>query len=114
MTDWNKQFPIYLQLTERLSQALLAGRPPDGEAMPSVRVLAAEYALNPLTVNRALQAMVEAGLIESRRGIGMFVLPEARSRLHEQERSRFLNTEWPQLLAKLKQLGITANDLNWD
>lgn len=113
MADWNNQSPIYLQLADRLSQSLLEGQPPEGEAMPSVRVLAAEFALNPLTVNRALQAMVEAGLLESRRGLGMFVLPQARARLRESERARFLETEWPLLVAKLERLGICAADLTW-
>lgn len=81
--------------------------------MPSVRVLAAEFALNPLTVNRALQAMVDAGLLESRRGLGMFVLPQASERLRASERERFLLTEWPQLVAKLERLGISAADLTW-
>ncbi len=113
MADWNNQSPIYLQLADRLSQNLLDGQPPEGAAMPSVRVLAAEFALNPLTVNRALQAMVDAGLLESRRGLGMFVLPQASERLRASERERFLQTEWPQLVAKLERLGISAADLTW-
>jgi GntR family transcriptional regulator len=113
MADWNNQSPIYLQLADRLGQALLDGSPPEGEAMPSVRMLAAEFGLNPLTVNRALQAMVDAGLLESRRGLGMFVLPQASERLRAAERERFLNTEWPALAAKLQRLGITPADLIW-
>ncbi|WP_051534822.1 GntR family transcriptional regulator [Deefgea rivuli] len=113
MADWNNQSPIYLQLADRLSQNLLDGQPPEGASMPSVRVLAAEFGLNPLTVNRALQAMVDAGLLESRRGLGMFVLPQASERLRASERERFLQSEWPLLVAKLKRLGINAADLTW-
>ncbi|WP_373974059.1 GntR family transcriptional regulator [Chitinibacter sp. SCUT-21] len=113
MTDWNNQSPIYLQLADRLGQALLDGIPPEGEAMPSVRVLAAEYGLNPLTVNRALQSMVDAGLLESRRGLGMFVLPNASERLRATERERFLSSEWPLLAAKLRRLGLGPSDLQW-
>ncbi|MCB5197155.1 GntR family transcriptional regulator [Deefgea salmonis] len=113
MADWNNQSPIYLQLAEHLSQALLDGQPQEGQAMPSVRLLAAEYGLNPLTVNRALQAMVEAGLLESRRGLGMFVLPQASERLRAADRARFLSQEWPLLRAKLQRLGISASDLDW-
>jgi GntR family transcriptional regulator len=113
MADWNNQSPIYLQLADRLSQNLLDGQPLEGASMPSVRVLAAEFALNPLTVNRALQAMVDAGLLESRRGLGMFVLPQASERLRASERERFLTTEWPLLVAKLQRLGISAADLTW-
>ena len=114
MAEWNSQAPIYLQLADRLGQALLDGNPAEGDAMPSVRVLAAEFGLNPLTVNRALQSMVDAGLLESRRGLGMFVLPDAQTRLRESERRRFLSEEWPQLVARLQRLGLKAADLNWD
>ena len=113
MADWNNQSPIYLQLADRLSQNLLDGQPPEGTAMPSVRVLAAEFSLNPLTVNRALQAMVDGELLESRRGLGMFVLPQASERLRASERERFLSSEWPLLVSKLQRLGITAADLTW-
>ena len=114
MTTWNAQQPIYQQLADQLAAGLLDGQPPEGDAMPSVRALAARHLLNPLTVNRALQALTDADLLESRRGLGMFVRPGAPQRLKAAERERFLDTEWPQLRARLRRLGLNANDLNWE
>ena len=114
MQTWDHQSPIYQQLADRLTACLLDGELPEGQAMPSVRTLASRYLLNPLTVNRALQALGEDGLLETRRGLGFFVRPGARERLREVERERFLSTEWPQLRARLRRLGLNANDLNWE
>ena len=114
MHTWNETTPIYRQLADRLTGQLLAGDPPEGEAMPSVRVLASQYLINPLTVGRALQVLVEDGLVESRRGVGMYVQNGARSRLRHSERDRFLNQEWPALRARLRQLGIKPDELHWD
>jgi len=113
MHPWNETAPIYRQLADHLTGQLLAGDPPEGEAMPSVRVLASQYLINPLTVGRALQVLVEDGLVESRRGVGMFVQRGARERLRRSERARFLTQEWPALLARLRSLGINADELNW-
>ena len=114
MHTWNDTAPIYQQLADRLAVQLLDGAPPEGEAMPSVRNLASQYLINPLTVSRALQALVDNGLVESRRGMGMYVMPGARRRLLHSEREQFLQKEWPALREKLKRLGIGANDLNWE
>lgn len=114
MHTWSDALPIYRQLADRLAAQLLDGEPPEGEPMPSVRALASRYLINPLTVSRAMQALVDDGLVESRRGIGMYVQPGARQRLRETERDRFLREEWPALAARLKRLGIRANDLNWE
>jgi len=114
MHTWNDSAPIYQQLADRLAVQLLDGAPPEGEAMPSVRNLASTYLINPLTVGRALQTLVDNGLVESRRGLGMYVRPGARRRLLNSEREQFLQTEWPALRDKLKRLGIGANDLNWE
>lgn len=114
MQTWDDRQPIYRQLAERLAGGLLDGDPPEGEAMPSVRVLASQYLLNPITVGRALQALSEDGLIESRRGVGMYVREGARQRLRQAERERFLNEEWPQLRQRLKRLGLDADDLEWE
>jgi len=111
---WTDQAPIYQQLADRLAVQLLDGSPPEGEALPSVRQLASTYVINPLTVTRALQALSEHGLIETRRGLGMFVTVGARTRLLRQEREQFLQKDWPALRAKLKRLGLTAKDLNWE
>ena len=114
MTTWDERQPIYQQLADLLAARLLDGEPPEGEAMPSVRALAGLHLLNPLTVNRALQAMADAGLLESRRGLGLFVVAGARDRLRAAERQRFLAEEWPRLRAKLRRLGIAAQQLDWD
>ena len=88
--------------------------PAEGEPMPSVRSLAGQYLLNPLTVNRALQALGDEGLLETRRGLGMYVRPGARQRLRDLERDRFLNDEWPRLRQRLRRLGLGPRDLNWE
>jgi GntR family transcriptional regulator len=113
MPVWHDRQPIYQQLADLLAASLLDGQPPEGDAMPSVRVLAAQYLLNPLTVNRALQALADNGLLESRRGLGLFVMAGARERLRAAERQRFLNDEWPRLRDKLRRLGIGAEQLDW-
>lgn len=113
MHSWNPQKPIYQQLADLLVADLLDGEPGEGEPMPSVRALAAQYLLNPLTVNRALQALDERGLIETRRGVGCYVLPGARKKLLSTERRRFLSEEWPRLRDRLRQLNINAQQLEW-
>lgn len=114
MQSWNDSSPIYQQLADRLAAQLLDGNPPEGAAMPSVRALASQYLINPLTVSRALQALVDNDLIESRRGVGMYVRDGARARLLRSERERFLNDEWPLLRERLRRLGLDAKDLNWE
>ena len=114
MQTWDQKQPIYQQLAGILAAQLLDGEPPEGEAMPSVRVLAGQYLLNPLTVNRALQALGEEGLLENRRGLGLYVTGGARQRLKAAERDRFLNTEWPRLRERLRRLDIGAEQLNWE
>jgi GntR family transcriptional regulator len=114
MQTWDHRQPIYQQLADILAARLLEGEPPEGEALPSVRALSAHYLLNPLTVNRALQALDEDGLLESRRGIGLYVRPGARERLKAAERQRFLTEEWPRLRERLRRLGLGAEHLNWE
>jgi GntR family transcriptional regulator len=114
MHVWNDTTPIYRQLADRLTGQLLSGDPPEGAAMPSVRALASQYVINPLTVGRALQVLVDDGLVESRRGVGMYVQAGARERLRKVERERFLAHEWPEIVARLRQLGIEAHELNWE
>lgn len=114
MHTWSDTVPIYRQLADRLAAQLLDGEPPEGEAMPSVRALAGRYLINPLTVSRALQSLVDDGLVESRRGLGMYVQAGARQRLRDAERERFLRQEWPALKARLKRLGLSPGDLSWE
>ncbi len=114
MQTWNERQPIYQQLADVLAGRLLDGDPQEGDAMPSVRALAGHFLLNPLTVSRALQALGDEGLLESRRGLGLFVRPGARETLKASERQRFLNTEWPRLRERLRRLDIGAEQLDWE
>ena len=114
MHTWDDRQPIYQQLADQLAAALLDGEPGEGAAMPSVRLLAAQHLLNPLTVNRALQALGDEGLIENRRGMGFYVTPGARERLRAAERQRFLQIEWPRLRERLRRLEIRPEQLNWE
>lgn len=114
MQTWDQKQPIYQQLADILAAQLLDGEPTEGDAMPSVRTLAGQYLLNPLTVNRALQTLGDEGVLENRRGLGLFVTAGARARLRAAERERFLQTEWPRLRERLRRLGIGAEQLNWE
>ena len=93
---------------------MLDGEPREGEAMPSVRALASSYLLNPLTVGRALQALSDDGLLENRRGLGLYVRAGAREHLRLLERQRFLEQEWPQLRLRLRRLGLRPEELDWE
>ncbi|MBU6258936.1 MAG: GntR family transcriptional regulator [Burkholderiales bacterium] len=114
MPHWNDRAPIYQQLADQLAAGLLDGDPAEGAAMPSVRALAGIHMLNPLTVNRALQALGDEGLLETRRGLGLYVVSGARERLRATERRRFLETEWPRLRERLHRLGIGPEQLDWE
>lgn len=108
---WNDSQPIYRQLKTRLIAQILDGELSDGDALPSVRTVATDGNINPLTVSKAYQELVDEALIESRRGLGMFVLPGARARLIDSERRRFLDEEWPQVLARILRLGLDPHTL---
>lgn len=108
---WDDSQPIYRQLRDRVVAMVLEGALPEGEALPSVRQVAAEYRLNPLTVLKAYQQLADEGLVEKRRGLGMFVAPGARSALMKDERSRFLTQEWPRVAATIQRLGLDAATL---
>lgn len=114
MQTWDHKLPIYQQLADQLAARLLDGELTEGEPMPSVRTLASTYLLNPLTVSRALQALGDEGLVETRRGLGIYVRPGARQKLKSVARERFLKDEWPQLRTRLRRLGIAAEQLNWE
>ena len=114
MQTWDHKLPIYQQLADQQAARLLDGDPAEGEALPSVRALASRYLINPLTVSRALQALGDEGLVETRRGLGIYVRPGARERLRRTERERFLNDEWPRLRDRLRRLGLGPQQLNWE
>ncbi|MFO1252144.1 GntR family transcriptional regulator [Inhella sp.] len=114
LNNWNDSAPIYRQLAQQLAGHLLDGEPAEGQPMPSVRQLAQQYLINPLTVSRALQSLVDEGFLEPRRGLGMYVTEGARRRLMQSERDSFLRDEWPVLRERLRRMGLTAKDLNWE
>ena len=108
---WNEDQPIYRQLRDRVVAMILEGVLGDGDALPSVRNVAAEYRLNPLTVLKGYQELVDEGLVEKKRGRGMFVNEGARKELLKAERGRFLDKEWPKVLATIARLGLEVGDL---
>ncbi|NQV86154.1 MAG: GntR family transcriptional regulator [Woeseiaceae bacterium] len=110
---WNEDQPIYRQLRDRVVAMILEQVLTDGDALPSVRNVAAEYRLNPLTVLKGYQELVDEGLVEKKRGRGMFVNEGARTKLLKAERQRFLEKEWPLVLATIERLDLNvANLLN--
>jgi GntR family transcriptional regulator len=109
--EWSDGAPIYRQLKERVVAMMLDGELGPGDALPSVRQVAAEYQLNPITVSRAYQELADEALVEKRRGLGMFVTEGAPEKLLASERERFLNEEWPAVLERIARLGLTAEQL---
>jgi GntR family transcriptional regulator len=110
-THWNDSQPIYWQLKERTVAMILDGTLAEGEPLPSVRTVASEFQLNPITVSKSYQALVDEGLVEKRRGLGMFVCQGARDNLIASERNKFLNDEWPAMLNRIDQLGLNIEQL---
>jgi GntR family transcriptional regulator len=110
-THWNDSQPIYWQLKERTVAMILDGTLAEGEALPSVRTVASEFQLNPITVSKSYQALVDEGLVEKRRGLGMFVCQGAHKNLIASERNKFLNDEWPAMLNRIDQLGLSIEQL---
>lgn len=103
---WNDRAPIYRQLRARVVAMILDGALNEGDPLPSVRQVAADYQINPLTVSKAYQELVDEHLVEKRRGLGMYIIEGARSTLLTSERERFLAEEWPALRARLQRLGL--------
>jgi DNA-binding transcriptional regulator YhcF (GntR family) len=111
MTEFNDSQPIYLQIRQRIIELILGGRLDQDRALPSVRQIATDLSVNPLTVTRAYQSLVDLGVVETRRGLGMFATQGARKTLLEHERSKFLSDEWPRILHQIEQLGLDAKNL---
>jgi GntR family transcriptional regulator len=109
--SWNDTDPIYRQLFDRMIELMLDGIFIDGDALPSVRQIASDHRINPITVSKAYQMLVDDGLVEKRRGLGMFVIEGAAARLALVERNKFLTEEWPQVCVKIKRLGFSTTDL---
>lgn len=109
--EWNDSQPIYRQLRDRVVAMILDGLLKGGDPLPSVRAVAAEARVNPLTVLKAYQGLADEQLVEKRRGLGMFVREGARDQLLRGERDRFLNEVWPPIRATIQRLGLTPDEL---
>jgi GntR family transcriptional regulator len=109
--EWNDGQPIYRQLHDRVVAMILDGVLKEGDPLPSVRNVAAEYRVNPLTVLKGYQQLVDEGLVETKRGRGMFINEGARSLLLQGERQKFLGEEWPRIYATIQRLGLNAKEL---
>ncbi len=109
--NWNDDQPIYRQLREKIAALILSGGIKDGDSLPSVRQIASDYQINHITVSKAYQELVDMELVEARRGMGMYVLPGAKEKLHGMEKEKFISAEVPALLARMRQLGISKKDL---
>ena len=109
--EWNDSQPIYRQVRDRVVAMILDGVLKEGDPLPSVRNVAAEYRVNPLTVLKGYQQLVDEGLVETRRGLGMFINAGARGLLLQGERQKFLGEEWPRVYATIQRLGLKAKEL---
>ncbi|HYK01189.1 MAG TPA: GntR family transcriptional regulator [Thermoanaerobaculia bacterium] len=109
--EWNDGQPIYRQLRERVVVMILDGVLREGDPLPSVRTVAAEYRINPITVLKAYQQLVDEQLVEMKRGRGMFINAGARNLLLRGERQKFLEEQWPRIAATIQRLGLTAEEL---
>ncbi len=108
---WNDKDPIYRQLRDRIVEMILEGIFNDGDSLPSVRQMASEHRINPITVSKAVQMLVDDELVEKRRGLGMFVAEGARAKLTEMERHQFLEQEWPAICEKIDRLSLSTEEL---
>jgi len=111
MDDFHTSQPIFVQIRQRLAEMILRGNVTEGEALPSVRQIAADLSVNPLTVTKAFDALVDLGVVEKRRGLGMFVTPGARAQLLTHERDKFLKEDWPRIAAQIKALDLDLKSL---
>lgn len=109
--DWKEDQPIYRQLRDKVASAILEGSLKEGEALPSVRNVAMQMQINPLTASKAYQELVNQELVEKRRGLGMFVIEGARDKLLQGEKKKFLEKEWPEIVARIQALEMDIDDL---
>lgn len=110
-SNWSQNTPIYQQLKDRTIASILSGQLKEGDLLPSVRQVAIEFQINPLTVSKAYQMLVDEDLVHSERGVGMRIKSGAYQQLLEQERSQFLTHEWPEIIARMHRLNISIEDL---
>jgi len=110
-TEWKEGQPIYRQLRDLMADAILKGSLTEGDSLPSVRAVAVDMKINPLTASKAYQELVNEKLVEKRRGLGMFVIEGARTRLLQAERTHFLEEEWPSIVARIASLDLDSAEL---
>ncbi len=110
-TQWKDDQPIYLQLKEQIMAMIIDGVLEEGEALPSVRKVAVDYQINPITASKAYAELVDEGLVEKRRGLGMFILEGARKNLLNAEQKKFIEQEWPEIVKRISLLGLDARQL---
>jgi GntR family transcriptional regulator len=111
MDDFHTSQPIFVQIRQRLAEMILRGSVAEGDALPSVRTIAADLSVNPLTVTKAFEELVDVGVVEKRRGLGMFVRAGARAELLAHEREKFLKEDWPRIAAQIKALDLDLKTL---
>ncbi|MCF8474852.1 MAG: GntR family transcriptional regulator [Emcibacter sp.] len=110
-TQWKDDQPIYLQLKEQIMAMIIDGTLAEGESLPSVRKVAVDYQINPITASKAYADLVNEGLVEKKRGLGMFILEGARKNLLKDEQKKFLTKEWPEIIKRISRLGLDARQL---
>jgi GntR family transcriptional regulator len=111
MTQWRDDQPIFLQIRQRMIEMILNGAINEGDPLPSVRQVATDLSVNPLTVTKSYQSLVDMGTVEKRRGLGMYVTDGAQAALLAHERDKFLKEDWPAIAARISALGLSAGDL---
>jgi GntR family transcriptional regulator len=111
MASFNDTQPIFVQIRQRLIEMILKGTIPEGEVLPSVRQISVDLSVNPLTVTKAYEALVDLGVVEKKRGMGMYVADGAQKALLAHEREKFLSDEWPRIRAQIEALGLDVPDL---
>jgi GntR family transcriptional regulator len=111
MDDFHTSQPIFVQIRQRLIEMILRKQVVEGDALPSVRQIAGELSVNPLTITKAFEALVEIGVVEKRRGLGMFVTQGAREKLLAHEREKFLHDDWPRIAAQIRALELDLDSL---
>jgi len=109
--NWNNKEPIYIQLRDKLVELIMDGVLSEGDALPSVRQISSEQRINPITVSKAMQILVDEELVEKKRGLGMYVLSGAKNKLSTEERRKFLEQEWPQIADRIERLGLEIDEL---
>ncbi len=110
-TQWKNDQPIYLQLKEQILAMIMDGVLEEGNALPSVRKIAVDYQINPITASKAYAELVDDGLVEKRRGLGMFILKGAKNNLLRVEQKKFLEHDWPEIIKRISRLGLDAKKL---